>query len=67
MIAFFQYIFTQLSGGIGIALIGCLLVLGIVESIQHKSMRPFIASLIGGGAFYAIPWIMANVMAAAGG
>jgi hypothetical protein len=64
--AFFQGIFTLLSGAIGVAIVGILLIIGVVESVNHKSMRPFLAAMVGGGAFYAIPWLMSVVMQGGG-
>lgn len=60
--AFFQQVFTLLSGVVGISIVGIILVIGVLEAARHRRMEPFIAALIGGAAFYAIPWIMSTVM-----
>ncbi len=67
MEAFLQNLFTLLSGPLGIAVIGILLVWGIFETIMHRRAGPVMWAIIGGGAFYAIAWIMATVLGGAGG
>jgi hypothetical protein len=65
--AFFQGLFTLLSGPMGIAIVGVLLVYGLLEAIGHRSMRPIVWPLFGGAAFYAVSWIMSTVMQGNGG
>ena len=64
---FFQALFALLSGPLGIAIVSCILVWGILESIGHKRLGPVIWAICGGAAFYAIPWIMTTVMQGNGG
>jgi hypothetical protein len=67
MTAFLQGLFTLLTGPLGIAVIGILLIWGIFETIMHRRAGPVMWAIIGGGAFYAVAWIVANVLQAAGG
>lgn len=65
--SFFQNLFTLLSGPLGIAIVGVLLAYGLLEAIAHRSMRPIAWPLIGGGAFYALAWVISSVLQGNGG
>lgn len=67
MVAFLQSIFAMLSGPIGIALVGIFLIKGIFSSMREHRLAPVENAIIGGGAFYAVAWIMSTVMQGAGG
>lgn len=57
--AFFNWVLNQISGPIGIPIVAIIFSIGIIEAMNHKSMKPFYGGLIGGAAFYALPWFVA--------
>lgn len=67
LITFLQNIFTILSGPLGVAIVGAYIIKGIFGSMRQHRLDPFENALIGGGAFYAIAWIMSAVLPASGG
>lgn len=67
MIAFFQMVFAQFTGIIGISIVGILLGKGIIESMRHHRMFEAECAIIGGAAFYGLAWIISNWLSAATG
>jgi hypothetical protein len=62
-----QGFITFMSGPFGVAIIGIALILAFIYMAFEHHLRHFGWALVGGGGFYSVSWIMANLLQGGGG
>ena len=62
LIQIFQTIFASLSGPLGAALIGCILVVGFIRVAAEHRLHYIVYGGMGGAGVFTVAWIMSTMM-----